>query len=28
MDEVEDLQCDISILKEHLKTLAHEKAYH
>jgi hypothetical protein len=28
MDEVEDLQSDISILKGHLKTLAHNRAYH
>ena len=27
MDEVEDLQSDISILKDQLKSLAHDKAY-
>jgi hypothetical protein len=26
MDEVEDLQCDINILREHLKNMAWDKA--
>lgn len=28
MDEVEDLQSDISILRDQLKRLSHDKAYH
>jgi hypothetical protein len=28
MEEVEDLQSDISILRDHLRKLSHDKAFH